>query len=199
MAIPGDWLWHLSVLTLVIAIMLVNRTLSARRLERRTSLESERLRTALAAELRVLEELYRVNLDLLGKKAGYVLSTRSPLLILKGNLGRLTLLESSVIEQLVALFAHNEMMEAHIAAVTRPRAGLSYRLTRQSSAEDLGQMYAAAAADLEQARGKLDRLEACRPSRSSIGWIYRAWRPSKRRNPADELTEVELHADAPRP
>jgi hypothetical protein len=198
MVTGGEWLWHISILALVIGMMFINRTLSGRRLERRTALEADRLRTALAAELRVLEELYRVNLDLLDKKTGYVLSTRSPLLILRGNLGRLTLLESSVIEQLVALFAHNEMMEAHIAAVTRPRVGLSYRLTRESNVEDMSQMYATAAEDLERARATLDRLEAARPSPIPVRWIDRIWNPGeKRKSAAAERPGIELNADAP--
>ncbi len=160
--LPGPAIFWL---LLMIGMMTVNHMIAHQRTERRLALETQRLRAALAAELRVLQELYQTNLDLLEKKANYVLSTRSPLLICKGNLGRQTsLFEESVIEQLVRLFAHNEMMEAHIAARADPKAGISYRLTPQTDVEQLGRMYTAAAHDLEGARDTLDRLDAARPS-----------------------------------
>src|ERR1700730_8305642 len=128
-----DSIWHISWLLMILSVMTLNHALARHRAERKIALETQRLRAALAAELRVLHQLYRTNLDLLEKNSNYVLSTRSPLLICKNNLGRLmALFETSVIEQLVTLFAHNEMLEAHVAAHTMPKAGISFRLTPQS-------------------------------------------------------------------
>jgi hypothetical protein len=165
MRIPGDWIWHIVAIVLMITIVIVNHLIAYRRAERRLTLETQRLRAALAAELQVLQELYQTNLRLIEEKANYVLSTRSPLLICKGNLGRLTsLFEETVIEQLVDLFAHNEMMEAHIAARADPRAGISYRFAPDTKIEPIAQMYADAARNLERARDVLDRLEAGKSS-----------------------------------
>jgi hypothetical protein len=183
MQLPGDWIWHISWLLLILAAMAVNRAIAQQRAERRVAVEAERLRAALAAELSVLDGLYRTNMQLLEKNANYVLSTRSPLLICRSTLGRLTLLfDVPVIEQLVALFARNEMLEAHIAAYARPKAGISYRLPPsppQGKIERLSQMYAAAARDLEQTRAMLDRLEAPEPSPPWRLWPVPPWRKRK--------------------
>ena len=61
--------------------------------------------------------IYEKNLELIERKADYILSTRSSVVIYRGNLGRLTtLLDASVIEQIVGIFAQNERIEAVVAA-----------------------------------------------------------------------------------
>jgi hypothetical protein len=175
-----DSIWHISWLLMILSIMALNHVIAHHRSERKIALETQRLRAALAAELRVLHQLYHTNLDLLEKNANYVLSTRSPLLICKNNLGRLTaLFETSVIEQLVTLFAHNEMLEAHVAAHTMPKAGVSFRLTPHSRPKQLSQMYTVAVRHLKETREALDQLESPVPSPRWRFWAFRTGGPRK--------------------
>jgi hypothetical protein len=165
----GDWIWHASWLVLILGVMALNRAMAKRSRERSIALEAQKLRTGLATELRMLGELYRTNVTLLEKNANYVLSTRSPLLICRSNLGRLTeLFEAAAIEHLVTLFAHNEILEAHIAAHARPKAGLSFRFPRHVQIEPFVRMYTEAAQYLERTQTALDRLDAAKPPR--LGW-----------------------------
>jgi hypothetical protein len=144
MNLTGDWTLHFIAVLLTVGILAANHLFMHRRFERRASLDASGLRAALIAELQALRDVYRMNIDLIDEGATYLLSTRSPVLVYKHNLGRLpSVLEAPVVEYLVSLFARNEIIESLLAAHANPKGGLSYRLTPQSRLGTLKQMYAA--------------------------------------------------------
>ena len=144
MNLTGDWTLHFIAVLLTVGILAANHLIMHRRIERRASLDASGLRVALVAELQALRDVYRMNLELIEEGATYLLSTRSPVLVYKHNLGRLpSVLEAPVIENLVSLFARNEIIESLLAAHATPKGGLSYRLTPQTRLGTLKQMYAA--------------------------------------------------------
>jgi hypothetical protein len=144
MGIPGDWTLHFIAVAMTVGILAANHRIAHRRFERRASLDSSGLRAALVAELEALQDIYRMNLELIEEGATYLLSTRSPVLVYKHNLGRLpSVFEAPLVENLVALFARNEIIESLLAAHATPKGGLSYRLTPQTKVGALKQMYAA--------------------------------------------------------
>jgi hypothetical protein len=68
------------------------------------STRRSRLRSALAAELRAMLDLYKKNLQLIEKKADYILSTRSSVVVYRSSIARLTmLLDDPLIEQIVGV------------------------------------------------------------------------------------------------
>ena len=125
------WFFPLSYILVMICVVLTNHVTTHLRSEKRFALEACRLRGALGAELRSLQSLFAGNLDLLGRDSGYILSGKSSALVYKGNLGRLTtLLDRPIIEQVVAIYARNERIEAMLAACAKPNAGgLAYRVS----------------------------------------------------------------------
>jgi hypothetical protein len=113
---------------LMVGMIAVNHLINNQRSDRKTAAEASRFRLALTAELHGLLELYNKNLQLIEQKADYILSTRSSVVVYKGNLGRLTmLLDDAIIEQIVAVFAQNERIEATIAAHSNFKCGLTYQ------------------------------------------------------------------------
>jgi hypothetical protein len=69
----------------------------------------------------------------------------------KGNLGRLTtLLDRPIIEQVVAIYAQNERIEAILTACAKPNAGgLAYRVTPgEVDLQELKVMYEEAVKDI---------------------------------------------------
>lgn len=146
MNVAGDWMLHSMPVLLMLGMVGLNHLIMHHRTERRYALEASRLRAALISELRALQEIYRMNLELIESKANYLISARSPVLVYKGNLGRLTsLFDSPVIENLVSLFARNEIIEGLLAAHAIGKGGVSYQLTPETKLHELKQMYAAGA------------------------------------------------------
>jgi hypothetical protein len=114
----------------MIGVVLINHVTTHVRAEKRFALEACRLRGALGAELRSLQSLFAGNLKLLEREANYILSGKTSAPVYKGNLGRLTtLLDRPIIEQVVAIYAQNERIEAMLAACAKPSGGLAYRLS----------------------------------------------------------------------
>jgi hypothetical protein len=150
----------------------LNHVIVHRRTERRYAVEAARLCAGLAAELRVLGELYETNLDLLEEKAGYLLSTRSPVVVYRSNLGRLTsLLDASIIQQLVTIFARNEQIEALLAAHATSKAGLTFQLTAESKVDALKDLYRQTARELEWTRNALEgRGDPALAAHASVQW-----------------------------
>jgi hypothetical protein len=113
---------------LMMGVIAINHLINNQRSDRKTASEASRFRSALAAELRGLLELYNENLQLIAQRADHILSTRSSLIVYKGNLGRLAmLLDDSLIEQIVGVYAQNERIEATIAARSNFKCGLTYQ------------------------------------------------------------------------
>jgi hypothetical protein len=115
---------------LMLSIVVTNHVVTGSRTNKKTIEESARFSAALAAELRAVLELYGVNLALIERKADYMLSTRSSIVVYKGNLGRLTLLLDKIaIEPVVSVFAQNERIEAIVAAHSNFKCNLTYQFT----------------------------------------------------------------------
>jgi hypothetical protein len=139
----SHWIGPFVPVLLMLSIVITNHVVAGQRNEKRTTAESFRFSIALLAELRAILELYKMNLDLIERKAGYILSTRSSIVVYKGNLGRLTmLLDESTIEHVVAVFAQNERIEAIIAAHANLKCNLTYQITSADALfDEWGQMY----------------------------------------------------------
>ena len=124
------WFFPLCYVSVMISVVLINQVTTHVRAGKRSALEACRLRGALGAELRSLQSLFAGNLNLLGREANYILSGKTSAAVYKGNLGRLTtLLDRPIIEQVVAIYAQNERIEAMLAACAKPSGGLAYRVS----------------------------------------------------------------------
>ena len=128
---------------LMLTIVVANHVVAGLRSDRKTAAEASRFCVALSAELRAMLDLYNFNLDLIEKKAGYLLSTRSAIAIYKGNLSRLTaLLEKTSIGPVVEVFARNERIESVVAAHANLKCNLTYQFSpADSKFDDWKQMY----------------------------------------------------------
>jgi hypothetical protein len=141
MMIEGHWVNFAPVL-MMLAILVANHVLTHHRSGRREDVEGARLKAALMAELKALRELYQKNLKLLESEAGYLISTRSPMIIYKSNQGKLTaLVEAELLEKLVSLYAKNEMIEEMLSANASPNGPLSFKLRPDSDIEELKDLY----------------------------------------------------------
>ena len=95
------------------------------------------------AELKALRELYQKNLKLLESGAGYLISTRTPMIVYKSNQAKLTtLIEAQLLEKLVSMYAKNEMIEEMLSANASPNGQLSFKLRPTSNIEELEELYA---------------------------------------------------------
>jgi hypothetical protein len=100
---------------MMIMICVMNLIVTHRRAENRLSLDGRRLQAALVEELHLLAKLYRANLELLDRQEVRLISTRMPLAIFRGNIGRITLLDENAVRRLVAVHANNEHIEMMVA------------------------------------------------------------------------------------
>src|SRR5215469_7773812 len=122
------WLAQLTPAALMVSIIVINHLITTQRADKKAEKESCPLRCALAAELHALLDLYHINLQLIEQKTNYLLSSRSSVVLYRANLARLaTLLEATLVEQLVGVFAQNEQIEAVLSAHTNFKGGLSYQ------------------------------------------------------------------------
>jgi hypothetical protein len=135
---------------LMMSIIAINHLINNQRADKRTATEAARLRSALAAELRAILDLYKKNLQLIEKKADHIMSTRSSVIVYRGSIARLTmLLDDGLIEQVVGVFAQNERIEASIAARSNFKCGLTYQFSLTDAAfDDWKTMFIDAAADV---------------------------------------------------
>jgi hypothetical protein len=79
---------------------------------------------------------------LLGGEAGYLISTRAPMIIYKSNQAKLTtLIEAELLEMLVSLYAKNEMIEELVSANARANGPLSFKLQPATDIEELKELY----------------------------------------------------------
>ena len=135
---------------LMLSIVVTNHIVAGHRTDRKTAAEAARFSAALAAELRAMLDIYKMNLDLIDKRANYLLSTRSSIAIYKGNLGRLTsLLEKRSIGLVVEIFAQNERIESVIAAHSNLKCNLTYQFAPTDiNFDELQEMYIHASRDI---------------------------------------------------
>ena len=80
------WITPFIPVLLMLSIVVANHVVAGQRSDRKTAAEASRFSVALSAELCAMLDLYKLNLDLIEKKAGYLLSTRSSIAIYKGIL-----------------------------------------------------------------------------------------------------------------
>jgi hypothetical protein len=154
----SHWITPLIPVVLMLSIVISNHVVTGLRNDRKTAVEASRFSAALAAELRAMLDLYKMNLDLIGTKAGYLLSTRSSIAIYKGNLGRLTtLLEKPAIGPIVEVFAQNERIESVVAAHSNLKCNLTYQFSSTDiKFEQWQRMYEEASQSIASACGILE-------------------------------------------
>jgi hypothetical protein len=154
----GLWIGPFVPVMLMLSVVITNHFVSSQRNDKKTVTEASRLSAALAAELRAVLELYKLNLDLIEQKANYLLSARSSIVVYKGNLNRLTLLDASVLERVIGAFAQNERTEAIIAARSVLKCNITYQFsTAETPLDDLKRMYEGASRTLIDACCLLER------------------------------------------
>ncbi len=138
---------------LMVSIVITNHVVAGQRNDRKIAVEASRFSAALAAELRAMLDLYKMNLNLIEKKAGYLLSTRTMIAIYKGNLGRLTaLLEKPAIGSVVEVFAQNERIESVVAAHSNLKCNLTYQFSpTDTNFDEWKQMYEQASRSIASA------------------------------------------------
>jgi len=172
------WMGPFIPVLLMLSIVAMNHVVTGQRAEKKTADESLRFCTALATELRAVLELYQTNLRLLEQKADYLLSTRTSIVIYKGNLGRLTaLLDAPAIEPVVKAFAVNERVEAVVAARSNLKCNLTYQFPiAETKFDEWKEMYeqasqsvAAACRTLEDCIGMSTTFPPSQPRHGTIG------------------------------
>ena len=147
----------LPYLIVMLGTLTINHVLNRQQAEKRAALETMRFRLALSIEMQALSTLYNDNLDLLNRDAEYVLSTRQSAIVYRGNLGRLMTLDTPVLEQVVAVYAENERIEALLAANAKSANALSYRIAPGiPETATLKRMFADATSNMKQACAALD-------------------------------------------
>src|SRR3974390_1947428 len=105
----------LGIPIMMIMICALNLIVTHRRTENRFLLDGRRLQAALIEELHLLAKLYKSNLELLDRQEVRLISTRTPLAIFRGNIGRITLLDEDTVRRLVSVHANNEHIEMLVA------------------------------------------------------------------------------------
>lgn len=156
--LANHWFVQFTPVALMIGIIVMNHLITNQRADKKAENEASRLCCALAAELRAILDLYNINLQLIEQKANYILSSRSSVVLYRANLGRLaSLLEATVVEQLVGVFAQNEQIEAILSAHTNLKGGLSYQFsTTDANFDEWKTMFEQSSRNIERVCGLLD-------------------------------------------
>jgi hypothetical protein len=157
---------------LMLGIVVTNHVVTGCRTNKKTAEESARFAAALAAELRAMQEIYRTNLALIEGKANHILSTRSSIVVYKGNIGRLTmLLDKTALENVVSAFARNEKIEGIVAAYSNFKCNLTYQFTPTDiKFEEWKAMYEEGLQQIASACLILDRRSEPNPLTPGIQW-----------------------------
>ena len=164
---------HFTPVALMVSVVAMNHLMNNQRADKKLSIEASGLRSALSAELRALLAIYEKNLELIKRKADYILSTRSSVVIYRGNLGRLTtLLDASVIEQIVGIFAQNERIEAVVAAHSNFKCNITYQFSpADADYDEWKRMFEQAIADIADAFRILEDDNHCSvPETALVGF-----------------------------
>jgi hypothetical protein len=166
------WFAQFTPAALMLSIIVINHFITTQRADKKAEREAYRLRCALAAELRELLDLYNTNLQLIEQKANYLLSSRSSVVLYRANLARLaTLLEATVVEQLVAVFAQNERIEAILSAHTNLKGGLSYQfVTADANLAEWKGMFEQSSHNVERVCGLLQDCKQITVPIIQLGW-----------------------------
>lgn len=172
MATEDGLLFHMLPLLTMLGIMFANQLAAQRRLEKRSAKEGQGLRTILQMELAELLLVYDENLQRIAEPASHLLSGRPFLMVSKGNLGRVALLDPATIATLISAIAFNERVESTIAMQARPVGNSLYRLEAStSSLDDIRAMLVLGRAKIRTALASLegtDRVTAPEARRERI-------------------------------
>jgi hypothetical protein len=104
--------------------------------------DSERLRSALHAELRELLRLYDDNLARLRGNGGFLLSSRGHTVVYKGSIARLHFLRDLDIPAIVSLYALNDRIEGLVAATCKEKTPAAYVLApNETPVEEIARQY----------------------------------------------------------
>ena len=136
--------YHLFFWALVLmSVAIVNHWILHQRQQKNSAREASRFRVGLVSELRVLSDLYHLNLDLIEQEAGHLLSGRPPLVMCKGSINRFaTLLDEFVIGQVVAIVARNEFIDSILSARAQRHGNMTFRFPpRGANLQDLKRYY----------------------------------------------------------
>jgi hypothetical protein len=171
--LAGHWIASFTPVLLMMCIIGSNHLINILRTDRKAATEASRLRFALAAELRAMVDLYNANLQLIEQKADYILSSRSSVLVYRGNLGRMTiLLEAPLIEQIVRVFAQNERIEAVLSAHANFKCNLTYQFKpADANFEEWKNMIKLASIDIVAVCRMLEGCNrASAPATATVSW-----------------------------
>jgi hypothetical protein len=151
------WTLNLLSIAVMIAAIALNHSIVHQRGKRRDMLECARLRAALRAELEVLHEAYRLNIESIDRKEEFLISTRGLTPIYKANLGRLTVsLDTPVLEVTISFYANNEMVEELLSTYANGKSGLSYKMYTDKDLVQLRRLYELGMKRIIEAREALD-------------------------------------------
>jgi hypothetical protein len=151
------WTLNLLSIAVMIGVIAINHGVTYQRTKRREAVECLRLRAALRSELQVLHDAYRLNIELIDRKAEYLISTRGLTAIYKANLARLTVsLGVEALDSTVSLYANNEIVEELLSTHANGKSGLSYKLSSDKDVGELRRLYELGASRTVEARKSLD-------------------------------------------
>lgn len=138
------WSLNLAPVLMMLVIVIGNHVMMHHRNSRREAIEAKQLRAALLSEIAALRDIYKVNLGLIQRKAGYLISSRSPMVIYKANQARLmATIETPALELIVSLYAKNDIIEELLSAQSSLHGNLSFKLRPDSDVEHLRLLYTA--------------------------------------------------------
>jgi hypothetical protein len=129
----GIW-FHLLPVAAMIIILCTNQAISRKRADRRRAEEALRLKAALCIELSDIHEVYRENLRLIARKSGYLISTRHFVVVYRGNLGRVALLDPAEAAAIITAFSHCEKIEGIVSANAKRVNGPAFLIETTSPA-----------------------------------------------------------------
>jgi hypothetical protein len=174
---PGamsNWVTPLVPVLLMISIVVANHVVAGQRTDKKTAAEATRFSAALVAELHAILDLYNINLELIDKRSGYLLSSRTTIAIYKANLARLTtLLDGPAVAHVVGVFAQNERIESLVAAHSNLKCNLTFQFSpKDINFDEWKGMYEQASRNIISACRYLNErppLMAAPRARNSIG------------------------------
>ena len=126
---------------LLIIVTIINVAATQFRFYSGTRRDSERLRSALYAELAELLHLYEDNLARLAGANAYLLSSRGHTVVYKGSIPRLHFLRNMDIPAVVSAYALNDRIEGLVAATCQEKTPAAYRLAEGAPVDEIRAQY----------------------------------------------------------
>jgi hypothetical protein len=166
----------------LMSVAIVNHWIIHQRQQKISAREASRFRVGLVSELRVLSDLYHLNLDLIEQEAGYLLSGRPSLVMCKGSINRFaSLLDETVIGHVVAILARNELIDSILSARAQRHGNMSFRFPpRAGNLQDLKHYYLDGLAAIAAVTTALEQSPP--PTMSGVQWVLTWARPAQTRS-----------------